>query len=308
MTRFAIPLVLLYLLWCGSAAAQVATTDLVPAAPRLLHPTATGFNSANFTPDNPAALAWGMPSRIGGGILQGELSDNINPAQSFDYDGRFFGLRLVGEAFGFAVAHQAVEDDAGLGLTVDESSDAQLSLKLGDVLALGVGVGAIESETSQAEMDRISAGASLRLGEIFYLGAGLHRDDAEFVGVTQTVERDVTMVGVAMRTEGDWNWYLAYDVVDLDDFEFPGGGPGRGFKVSTATVQVLAGSLLIGASLSDVEASGTTDDISSRTIDFGWAPMEGLTLTARHLRTESEQAGVTEETAETTSVAVAWLF
>ncbi|NIP74246.1 MAG: hypothetical protein GWO16_15110, partial [Gammaproteobacteria bacterium] len=50
------------------------------------------------------------------------------------------------------------------------------------------------------------------------------------LGLPVTFDRDGTLLGIALRTEGDWRWYVAYEVVDLDNFDFTpvGGTPDAG--------------------------------------------------------------------------------
>lgn len=308
----------------GAAQAQVAIPDLVPAAPRFLHPQAHGLNSTNIAPDNPAALAWGTPSRVGAGVLEGEVLDDTDTTV-LEHDGTFAGLRLVGETFGFAaetleveVAGPEVGGVAPVGLTLEDASEAQLSVAFGQWLALGVGAGSRETELEGGiEFDRVKAGASLRLGEIFYLGAGVLTDDLTVPPGVEPVERDGTLLGIAMRTEGNWNWLLSYDVIDLEPLDLRSitGNPddNEGLKLSTATVQLLAGSFLLGVSAGDIaldrpaNTASTSGDITTRTVDLGYAPMEGLNVSARWQELVAEDPSG-DQSVETASVALAWAF
>jgi hypothetical protein len=292
----------------GTAQAQVATTDLVPAAPTFIHPNALGANTANITPDNPAALAWGTPSRIAAGMIKG-TDDNHAAATSRDYKGDFYGVRLVGSTVGLAAEQTAVKDDSSLNLgTLDKSNDVQVSLNIGNWLALGVGGGKTTSDATLTDMSRKELGASVRMGDVWYLGLAAYKDTDSPAGLGTSYDRTGTLAGIALRTEGAWHWYLAYDHIKLDNFDFLG-GPQGGIKNDRFTVQLLAGPLLLGASSAKITplGTGTQPDVKHRAVDVGWAPMTGLTVSARLQSTRLTGNG-NDETLDTKSVALAWLW
>lgn len=220
----------------------------------------------------------------------------------------------MGETFGLGIEQQSIEDETGQ--TADDKSNVQMSFNLGGFLALGMGMEKIESEASQSTLDRQQAGVSVKLGEIFYLGAGIYKDSTEITGLTGSFDRNVSLMGAAIRTEGNWSWYLGYDVIDLDNFDLGGGVRASGGKITRATVQLLAGPILLGITRSDIAPAGNTggpSDIESTTIDLGYTPAEGLTLSLR-LQTV-ELFDVTDPTApspenevETTSAMISWRF
>jgi opacity protein-like surface antigen len=312
MKRFALTAALLLAGLVGTAYAQVATTDLVPAAPEFIHPFASGFNGANITPDNPAAVAWGMPSRVAAGYLTGS-DDDKNTPPSRDLKGEFFGARLVGEMFGVAAEQVNVKDDSPLNLgTLDKSNDIQLSLNLGKWLALGVGAGKNKSDATGFDVSRTEFGASVRLNEVWYLGLAGYQDDNTPVGSPTSYKRNGVLAGLALRTEGNWRWYLAYDYIKLDSYDFPvaNGGPQDGLRTDRFTVQLNVMSFLIGASTSKVKPleAGPQPDIKHTAFDIGWAPMMGLTVSARVQKTDVTGGGLLDDTVKTNSLAVAWQF
>ncbi|NIR99376.1 MAG: hypothetical protein GWO03_15580, partial [Gammaproteobacteria bacterium] len=67
------------------------------------------------------------------------------------------------------------------------------------------------------------------MGDVVYVGAAMYQDTLD-LGLPVTFDRDGTLLGIALRTEGDWRWYVAYEVVDLDNFDFTpvGGTPDAG--------------------------------------------------------------------------------
>jgi len=319
MKRFALTAVLLGLALIGSAHAQVATTDLVPAAPFFTHPQATGLNGANITPDNPAALAWGTPSRVAIGALKGKFEDNLTPpSPTVDFDGKFGGLRLVGETFGIAVEQLTVDEKnppPGSPSNLDKSNDLQVSLALGKWLAFGIGAGKSKSEATGDDISRKEAGISLRLNEIFYLGVAAYQDENTPIGLVPSVsdKRNGTLYGIALRTEGNIKWYVAYDALALNSFDFtPFGGPlSGGFDLSRFSVQAHAGWFLVGASVTDIDVKnygGGKPTVKHKAVDLGFAPMQGLTVTARVQVTDVSDPLPSDATITTNSLAVAWQF
>jgi hypothetical protein len=313
MIRVAILAVVIGLLSAAHASAQMATTDLVPAAPVLVHPKTPSLNGTNITPDNPAALAWGGPSRIAVGKMKGQDKDNLGVNAAVDTDGAFGGFRLVGETFGIAAETSSLDVKTNPTQSGDKSHDVQLSLALGKWLAFGIGAGNSKNEISGDDINTKEVGVSLRLGDVFYVGAGARKDENTPTGLSVSAKRNGTMLGIALRTEGDVRWYLALDTISLQSFDFkPAGGQvTEGYTENRATAQVVWHWFLLGVSTAnlDVKDYGTfKPTVKLNTLDIGYAPMHGLTVTARMQQTNVTDAQPTDDTLSTTSVAVAWLF
>jgi hypothetical protein len=315
MNRFASLVVLLALpllaALVGTAHAQMATADLVPAAPRIYHPFALGFSTPNIAPENPAALAWGAPSRVAAGMLDGTVEDNQAPFTSSDVSGNYLGGRFVGPTFGFALERQSTKQDSAGFVTEDTSSELQASLRVGEWLALGLGMGDYSRDAGGfvTDIGRIQYGATVRLAEVFYVGVLAFKDSLEQLGTS--TERSGTGFGLALRTQGPWQWYLAYDALDLPDF--PVVTADTGFKSSTVTAQVNAGGFLLGVSKADVTRNydgGGPSDITSTNVDVGWVPMAGFALSLRNSKTDLvDNIGfTTDESVKFTALAVSWLF
>ena len=304
---FIVGAALLVALAAGTAQAQVATTDFVPAAPNFVHPAGSGVNGATITPDNPAALAWGMPSRIAVGKLKGTLKDNGVPDR--DFSGDFVGFRFVGSLLGIAVAEQTVKDDSPVNFgTYDRTVTAQLSLNLGNRLALGIGAGKASQPPTLTSIPRQQIGASLRLGDIWYVGAAFYQDKLE-PAPGFSFKRNGTLLGVALRTEGTVRWYVGLDHVDLKDFDVvPASG---GIKIDRASVQMLAGWFLLGASTSHVKPTGSNaSSVHHAAYDIGFVPMQGLAVSLRIQTTPIFDPGgfVQNGSVDTSSLALSWLF
>lgn len=294
----------LLLVWSlGTAQAQVATTDLVPAAPNYLNHNLFGFNSASLTPENPAALAWGNPSRVAAGYIKG--NHDVPPSAKFS--GEYAGARLVGKTFGLGLETSKVKDDSSNNDgTLDQSSNVQLSLNLGSV-ALGLGSGKIKNNPDNVDAKRTEAGASLRLNEVWYFGLGAYQDKDTPSGTNTTYKRNGTVAGVALRTQGQWHWYLAYDYIKLNNFSISGTDTG-GFNTNRFTVQLAAGNWVLGAASAKEadKSAGATHDWKTTTLDFGYAPMKGVAVSARSQTTKA--TGSSTEKITTNSLSVAYLF
>jgi hypothetical protein len=328
MTRFTLRAVLVAACLLGTAAplaAQVASTDLTAGAATFFVPEAIGLNGTTFTPDNPAALAWGTPSRIGVGALQ-EKIESKNPFGNISQqaDGSFGGLRLVGENFAVAADHLQMKIDELNSQFEEKITGVQLSAQLGGFLALGIGGedATIESPGNQTrDLTARTAGISLRLGEWFFLGYASEHQKVEDSAAPPgfTLERDVSKAGVAVRIGGDWSWYVEYWVLDNPEFESSLGSlPDSRFKAKTASLQTNIQGLLLGASSTQVEVPSQADrtvDIKIVSADLGWVPTSGPSLSARHTVFTQEgvvnqpgNVGPYEDRAETTSLTLAWMF
>ncbi|HKI98381.1 MAG TPA: hypothetical protein VKB51_07905 [bacterium] len=293
----------------GTAQAQVATTDLVPAAPGFFHYQAIGINGATLTPENPAALAWGGPSRVAAGLIKGTIKDNLGVLPDRNTKGNFVGARLVGQTFGIAAEQMSVKDDSSFNLgTYDKTNDIQLSLNVGNWLGLGVGSGKTSSDALGLDLSRKEFGASVRVNEVWYFGLGAVKDTLTPSGSPTSFDRNGVQAGVALRTEGDIKWYVGLDYVKLNTFPAPFSG--MGFKGTRLSVQMLAHSFLIGAASAKLDVLDTPNppDVSSHTFDIGYAPMQGLSVTARVQSTNVKDNAPTDESVDTTSVAVAYQF
>ena len=287
--------------------AQVATTDLAPGTMRFIHPNAWGLNSASFTPDNPAALAWGKASLVGGGVVQGTFYD-FQVATSEDFDGEYLGFRWVGEFISVAAETHSVKGNDTLNPLKDESTNVHAAFNLGGVLALGVAAEEMFNQGSDIKVERFTAGASLSLNEMFFVGAALMQEKETSSGFD--LEREGTMFGVAFRIDGDMQWYGAYDVIDLEDFTYQGVSQFGAIKQDTTTLQVNISNLLLGVGVFNVYPEGATDDVAGDFVEIGWAPEDGLSITVRSLTTKvtDQAAGTDLEKSEMQSLTVAWLF
>ena len=292
------------LLFAGSASAQVAVPELTPAAPRYFFSDGLGITSATVTPDNPAALQWGMPSRAAFGVFKLHEVDPTTPGSEQDASGRFLGLRGVGERWAGGI--ETISADRSPITFKESATSGQLSFQILQGLALGVGLdrGKTDNGTATSTLKGTTYGLSVNVQKVFYLGYAMGSEDLDSGGATAS--RDTTMVGVGVRTEGSVRWHLAWDEVQKDDFV--GGITGKGFDMTTLTVQAGLGNLLLGGQRVKVAPKVGGGNTKVTVVDVGWAPDKGLTLTARLSRAETEGAGVVVNKADLRAVNLAYLW
>jgi hypothetical protein len=306
--------------------AQVAATDLMPGQVRYLTVEAGLFNSPGFTPDNPAALMWGGPSRIGLGHL--EHKGPANGAMSSEtINGDFIGGRWVGERIALGAEYLSAADDAASVRLEQKLSSAQIAFKVADFLSFGVALDNEELDTVQNlftpagttipvpvstdTTDKL-LGVSLNLGDWLYLGYGAGSEEqqrTEF-GASQNAQRNVTQSGIAVRTLGTVRVYLAYDVIDRSDFSNVSGPAGDGVTFSSGTAQLGVWNALVGYSQTDVHDKHTPNDtVQYSHYDMAWAPEKGLALAYRRAKLTLKPAlAPAEQTFSTDSIVATYLF
>ncbi len=317
--------------------AQVAVPELVPAAVRVLN-SRFPINATNslvnpmssIVPENPAALQWGAPSRIGGGVLQGDKRDIVD-GDSTHYRGSFAGFRWVKQRVALAAdtLDYSVDMEKPVGSPAHLERKEQavaLSFSLPEWLAWGVGSRSLTAREGGPSATRVDSsgwnfGLSLRLGQILFVGAGLGHETASanlppppppapaipFVG---DIERDVRMVGIGLRGTGSLVWHLEADSIHRDPFQDGGGVPRLpGHDLTLYVGEVQFGNWLLGYSnysAKDLQPIGF--QVSGYTVDFGLAPFSGLTLTGRSELTHQVAGSLQTSSERINSVALMWQF
>jgi hypothetical protein len=291
------------LLAAASAQAQVAAPDLVPAAPRYLQPGDLGVTSATFTVDNPAALQWGKPSRAAFGIVKLTRSPTGGPDDK--HSGYIVGYRGVSDGWAFGLEHLSVDQDNSSAR--ETASSGHLAFQVLEGLALGAGLDQGKDDSGGGAYDKTDArtiGVSVNLKKVFFFGYAVGRDTFENDAGT-TGGRDTSMYGVAIRPEGSWHWHLAYDKLDKGNFT---NGVGRGFDLTTITIQVVASNVLVGAQQVTKDPKGGGSQFKATVIDAGWAPDHGLSVTGRLSDGKNTSAGATTETDKLMALVVGYAF
>jgi hypothetical protein len=304
MTRsLALVLTILFAGMISNARAQVAVSDLMPASPGLFLPQRTTLDDSNLTPDNPSALEWGAPSRVASGLIFGTDNDRSSPP-AHEFKGEFAGARLYRSGYGIAVEQTTVKYDSGSGLeSLDQSVHAQVSLAATPSLALGAGVGKLESDLATSDLLRFEAGLSARFGEVWYAGLGLYSDALKPRGSSVQRHRNGTLLGLALRIEQAWSYYLAYDWIQLNDFDtihMAGQTTGR------FTAQLFAPPLMLGVSEAGIDLHGSPD-VFNRSFEIGWKALPSLAVSTRYNQTNSK-GPTPQRTVESSSIALAWEF
>lgn len=278
------------LLIAGVAQAQVAVTELVPAAPRFYFSGGLGFTNATVTPDNPAAITWGEPARFAAGRIDLKTKNPAVPGSEANFSGYYAGYRGVTDTFAFGLEHVTTSQDSG-GFQDEKLTNGHLAFQALDGLSLGAALekGEVNNGTVTTKLDSTVLGLSVSLKEKFYIGYAIIDDSySDSTGVDDS--RDGNMIGLALRLEGGWNWLLAYDKIDRADFT--GGGPGNGYDATTFTVQAQASEWTFGIQDVTVKGKGAgSGSFDALVYDLAWAPEQGIGVGLRYSDGDQSNAG-----------------
>ena len=293
------------------ANAQVAVPPLNPAMPDIAAPP--GQVQAGFVTLNPAATQWGAPSRFGLGIVQAETGGEGQ--KTVEFDGRYVGLRLVGELF--SVAAEAVEiisqNRKTQKLDVD-TANAALAGEVTDFLAIGGGYSReiATGATSETDEQKTVAGVSFRLAEMFFVGAAMGTEELKITSSGSSIDakRDLIMVGAGVRLGGPVLVHAEYYVINRDPYKI------SGFKIDESESQV--GVLELGAlnfilgyrvTNTTITNAGVETKLTVQSADFAWAPEEGFTvgIHVEDAELEDDATGVVT-TADVTALTVTLQF
>lgn len=290
-----------------TANAQVAVTDLVPGAPSQVLSGVVGFNGANFTPDNPAALLWGAPTRVGLGGLRTESTDHVS-GETTELRGEFGGLRLVGEVGAFGLEHLARKDRFAFNETV---TNGQFSAKVADFLSWGIGGSktGVDDGSGSTDLESVTLGISFNLWDWLFVGYALGNDELKQITASAelTAIRDLRMFGVAIRTNGAFRFYIEWYGQEKKPFETAAGPTGEA-KVSSGALQIIAWNVLVGVATTSIKLDGA-GDIRIGTADLGFAPEQGFAVTARLITVDDMDPATSRDvTDETWSLAVTYQF
>jgi hypothetical protein len=291
------------LLAAAAAHAQVAAPDLNPAT---YHSTLFGGfikTSTTITPDNPAALQWEDASLVAVGTVKQSGEQPVGTPLSAS--GKFGGFRGVWQRM--AVGVEKADVDGGAGFGTSTTSGGQLSFRLLEGLAVGVGTdkSQVTNGGAVSELKSTQVGLSAMLGKSWYLGAAFGKEKYQD-NVPTSSDRSTTLFGIAWRPVGAWRWHLAYDRIDKPELSAPSG---YGFTSDQFTVQALAGTWLLGLSHAAVTPGVGAGTLASDAVELGWVPQKGgVSLTARYSKDEVTVAGLSFATVKTTSLALSYLF
>lgn len=287
----------------GAASAQVAAPRLTPVA------------IESDSPINPAVLSWAHNSILAGAYV--DASVEVTPSggtaqEAASGSGLMLQGRYVGEMFAVGGEAFDVENDVepaiGGGTQESRSSWVGLSAQFGGVLSLGVGQQRIEQTVSgntggdnARETTLPMAGISVRLAEVFYIGAAMGDQTFSFEEpnafppspASGEAERGVTRLGVgfAMR-DGSSGVHLEVYREEVDEIVEPTWSRGK-LESDGLTAEVVFADMLLAVEQlkEDRFRSGSGQVSETReqsTVSIGWVPLEGLTLVAAIGETEFE--------------------
>ena len=289
------------------AHAQVAAPSLVPFT---------------FVTENPAAMQWGAPSRVGLAYAQAQAVTDPKSLND-NFDGYLGGLRLVGSRFSFAGEGSHFES-SNKPYSVNEGEDTArgaLAVRLGDIFSFGIGQQHSElklwspnlSNLLQTTYDQTHGGFTFRFGEWFFLGAGGGQESVSGKNLTTTLgsfstSRDVYKYGVGIRTGGTILTHFEYYVVDKT--KFANSTLNGGHETDrTAVAELNLGGFLLAYSTTHYEFDTSSADTD--TADIGYAPYTGLTIVLHGEVTKGKDPTATlypSTTTTRTGLAITYLF
>ncbi|HEX7926205.1 MAG TPA: autotransporter domain-containing protein [bacterium] len=206
---------------------QVAAPSLVPASPGVADPTLT--KDPTLVPTNPATLGWPQATRLAAGIVRADRqqpSSNIkdgagdtivkNPAISTQYEGSYAGGVYRGERYGIAAETLTIRDTGSPDAPLDDfRHNAAFGYALSDRFAVGTGA-SFDSDRQDNNHKRttgISAGASMRLGERWYVGGVVGHESSEQHAINASgsdgnATSTILVAGVGYVTEGSLRMHI----------------------------------------------------------------------------------------------------
>lgn len=307
------------------AQAQVAAPSLLPGSVRVIDPEQwintifpygenfTTSTDGTITPDNPAAMQWARTSEIAVGQFNSKNVHDDDPSLSdynYDYAGDFYGARWVRHYF--SLGGEVIDWEANstpIGNFKLSQKNWALSVNLFDVLSLGASKTVQEQNFTYLAFDIYVErktqynGASLRLGEIFYLGFVQGTEYFYLLNKTGPsvveMKRDVQQLGIGISTQGVTKWHLEYQqgtkdgVLQITEY--------IAREEETAIVlEVLYGQLAAGITSRSVTTSRPTNtstyvdaftgETNMTRLSIGWVTPAGFALNAAFESTEIKGA------------------
>lgn len=310
--------------WAG---AQVAVPELAPLGVRQYSVRAPIVPMTNATPENPAAMQWGTPSRIGGGVFNGTVTDSVF-GQSSRAEGTIGGFRFVGH--GMALAAESMDIAVDLP-GIAPAPAAQLSKRARsvaasfpivenglawglsrDVLVMEGNTGAPGYTATRLDISGWTFGISGWWGDHFFWGAAAGTDSASQVlpGPPLDVKRDHNMVGLALRGGGSLVWRLEYDRLFRGDFQDTAGNLVEyGYTTSQYSLEaVWIGIIASYTGYTVTDPLGPGSQVKGSTFDFGIAPLTGITITARIERSDTSTPAGDTVSESIRTIGASWQF
>ncbi len=303
------------LVMAGAVQAQVAAPRLNPHAVEGTRVTPNQVLKAF----NPAVLAWNGPSRIGIMVkdLEGTDHQGGTKTPAVTGDGQVFQGRFVGDivAFSAEVYHMDLDDlGGGSGTFTFDGLTLALSFRIGDVISLGIGQqsGNFAFVTGDESQSMPSAGLTVRLGGLLYLGAAAGTETLD--RTTAEADRSVSQVGVALHSDMEGSGYhlevYKHNAAAIDDPLF---GTEDEVDTTAFTAEVKFADLLLSVEQYKSEAVDTggivQEEVKETVATVGWVPMPGFMITAGLVKEkETDPFTGNQLVLETKQVALGWAF
>lgn len=303
----------IFTLVAATAQAQVAVSELVPAAPRIID-LEDVVPSASFVAANPAAMQWGAPSRWGLGTISGDRKQTAPSAgTATDFGGFYAGARVVSDEITFGVHLLEYSDETNaFNLDADWNVVAGgVAFQSGDMIAFGASVERADNTRGGNSFDfnTITLGISLNVTKDIFIGLALGTEDITAPG--ESGDRSVQKYGIGYRTGGQAQYHLEAYIVDREENAQFGSGAFSDSNETVLVAEAIFGNFLVGASFIVISRDRSDEEISALTFDIAWAPKTGLALMFHQESTTAEDttnAPATEFETSTTAISIAWSF
>ncbi|MCZ6558300.1 MAG: hypothetical protein O7A69_11065 [SAR324 cluster bacterium] len=223
---------------------------------------------------------------------------------SSDADGFTVGVRLVGENLSFAGEMSSSGETDSTGSKTDfDGQAANGAFQLGDTVAFGLGLekNSLESGNTKFETSLMLAGASLRLGDIFFLGAAFGKQtiDVTVTTVSDQVELNERRFGIGIFDDEGVKWHIEYSVFFVDSLvkSAPIVLNFKEIEVANLEIEVNIDGFLFGIGASSSESTdnsvspATTGEEDAIEVEVGWVPEEGLAVVLFFGRGEETEGG-----------------
>lgn len=294
----------------GAASAQVAAPPLTPFS---------------FVTDNPAAMQWGQPSRMGAAYSKGELV--TDPATVKDEsEGGSLGVRLVDRPASGALDYSRIESTTR-PFNQSEYDDVlriALAISLGKQISLGIGQANEQIETGGVSgqlrdtLETPVYGVTLRPAEWFYLGGAggkesVKHDNLNFPAANYRTTRDVYLYGAGIRAgspDSAAETHLEYYIKDRSKYADASISGGRE-NSRTAVAEFEVASFLAGIAVTHTERDTGFPTSDETRMELGLVPPRGYALVVRRQETTDKfpaGASIASRTATVYTLAIVYQF
>ena len=309
--------VITLLAFAGALQAQIAAPRLNPAT----------LESPRFSPNrlnkalNPAVLPWSGPSRIGAAITSMDVTDTSGGVTTtVEGDGTILQGRFVGENFAIGAEFYQIDTNAPAGGGPPpefESTMIALAYQFGELFSVGFSrqESIFPDSAGDSSETLPQLGATLRLGEVFFLGLARGDESVQRGGGGGSGDRAVTHVGVGYHwREGDRGAHIELYRQSAEGINNPPSitedeVEAVGFSAEFVFANILVGIESFQSENTDATSGVLLDETDETTLSVGWVPEQGLSLTANFVeeeRTDKFSGDIT--LIETLILGLAWLF